>query len=165
MNKLLFVLLLTISSSFYSCLSFKGISIPPDVNTFNVVNFTDRSRSSIPNLDIDFTIKLRDQVRQNSRLLFTNQDPDVVFEGEITYFNVQPVSPNANNEVDYNKLVIKVKVNYYSDKNDELGFDKTFEHFEQFPATELLVDVQDQLTEEIFDQIVEQVFNEAFTNW
>lgn len=160
---LAFIFLL--SMLFQSCLSFKGITIPPDMETFYVENFSDRSNSAIPNLDVDFTIQLRDKIRQNCRLVFSDNAPDVSFEGEITRFEIENVSPTADNQVDYNKLVIKVKVRYYSDDDPEIGFEKVFQHFEQYPATELLVNVQDQLVETIFDQIAEQVFNEAFTNW
>lgn len=148
-----------------SCLSFKGITIPPEMESFHVTNFVDRSNSAIPNLDIEFTTILRDKIRQNSRLVFNENEPDVSFEGEISRFAIENVSPTADNQVDYNKLVIKVKVRYYSDEDPDIGFDRVFEHFEQFPASQLLVDVQDQLVETIFDQIAEQVFNEAFTNW
>ncbi len=160
-----FTAILSICLLLQSCLSFKGITIPPDMETFYVDNFNDRSNSAIPNMDVDFTIQLRDKVRQNCRLVFSESNPDVSFEGEITRFEIENVSPTADNQVDYNKLVIKVKVRYYSDDDPEIGFEKVFQHFEQYPATELLVNVQDQLVETIFDQISEQVFNEAFTNW
>lgn len=148
-----------------SCLSFKGVTIPESVTTYNVLPFDDRAGSPISNLGIDFTIQLRDQIRENSRLLLAENNPDVQFEGSITKFKVNQTAPDANNQVAFNQLVIGIKVQYSSAKDPDAGFDKTFEQNAQFPASSLLIDQKDVLIPEIFEQLTEQVFNEAFTNW
>lgn len=151
--------------TFSSCYSFKGISIPPEVNTFAVIDFINKEPDAPLDIEITFSEQLRSKVRNESRLRQVDVDPDIQFEGEITSFRVEAEAPKEGNTVDLNKLIIGVKVSYKNNIIEGEDWNKSFSKFRTFSSASDLSDVQDDLIEEIFDQITESVFNEAFTDW
>lgn len=147
------------------CYSFKGISIPTEVNTFEVIDFINKEPDAPLDIEITFSEQLRSKIRNESRLRLTDVDPDIQFEGEITSFRVEAEAPKEGNTVDLNKLVIGVKVTYKNNRLEDEDWSKNFSKFRTFSSANDLTDVQDDLIDEIFDQITESVFNEAFTDW
>ncbi len=148
-----------------SCYNFKGISIPPDINTFYVDNFS----LAIPDAPIDlnqlFTELLREKIREESRLVNDNNNPDIVFSGSVTRFYIESVAPEEDNTVSLNRMQISVKVNYTSEINPDDNWSKTYNDFEDFDSNLALQTVQDDLIAEIIEDIVERIFNDSFTNW
>ena len=57
---LLFFSIIFLSSS---CYTFRGISIPPEVFTFNVENFDNRALEATPGLAQEFTLALKEEVK------------------------------------------------------------------------------------------------------
>jgi hypothetical protein len=149
------------------CYSFKGISIDPDVNTFFVQNFDNIATNAPPTLALEFTEKLKDKIRSESRLILNNEKPDVEFTGRITGFNVVPVAPKPGETVALNQLKISVAIKYINNKNEKKSWpnERTKSHFSEFSNTEDLLSVQDRLILEISTQIMDDIFNEAFNDW
>lgn len=147
------------------CYSFKGTSIPPTVNTFYIETFDDQTTGSAPTLAQDFTVLLIDKIRSESRLQFTDTDPDIEFKGTVTNFEVTAEAPQPDEQVSFNNLNIEVLVEYIEEGNEDAGWSKRFPFFRPFPADVTLLEVQDQLIQEISEQLVEDIFNKAFTNW
>jgi len=160
---------LSIICLFASCYSFKGISIPPEVNTFSVENFDNRAIEASPGMAQQITLALKDKIRNESRLKETsgNEKADVEFSGFISRFETQDLAPRPGEQVALNelKIYVKVEVKYREKKFIESEFNQTFNHQVQFPADQNLLDVQDVLVEEIFEQITSDVFQKAFTSW
>ncbi len=157
------VLLATIYLS--GCYSFKGISIAPEVSTFQVLNFTNKVNDAPIDIEVTFAENLRAKIRTESRLKTTEINPDIQFEGEITSYIVGYEAPKEGNTVDLNKLTIGVQVIYKSNLNEKDTWSKNFSKFRTYESTTDLNTIQDQLIKEIFDQITEAIFNEAFTDW
>ena len=88
------------------CYSFKGISIPPEVNTFYVRNFETLATNAPPTLGLDFGERLKDKVRSETRLKLLTDNADVEFTGKITDFRVVPVAPKPGEQVSLNRLEI-----------------------------------------------------------
>lgn len=147
------------------CYSFRGISIPADINTFSVESFGIQSSTAPQGVEVVFTERLRDKVRNESRLLYTDDSPDVVFSGKISSYRVEALSPEEGAVSAFNKLTISVQLNYDSMLNEEDSWTKTFSFFSDFDAATDLASVESELVDEIYDQLVEQIFNEAFTDW
>jgi hypothetical protein len=161
---ILFFLLVLI---FSSCYSFKGISIDPDVQTFFVQNFESIASNAPPTLALDFTEKLKDKIRSESRLVLNSEKPDVEFTGRVTSFNVVPVAPKPGEVVSLNQLKISVSIKYINNKNEKKTWpsERTKSHFAEFSNTEDLLTVQDELIRQITVQILDDIFNEAFNDW
>ncbi len=147
-----------------SCYSFKGISIPPDVNTFYVEDFGNNAKNSPVDINQIFAESLREKVRNESRLQYNEQDPDIEFQGTIKEYSVRSI-PAQENQSALNRFEIKIQVQYVSNKNEEDSWDQLFSFFQDFESDVDLQSVQEELTETIFDQLIEDVFNKAFTNW
>lgn len=147
------------------CYSFKGISIPPEINTYYVKNFGNRAFGAPVDIEVKFSEALRNKIRNESRLKFQETDPDVEFSGEVTNFVVSAEAPVAGNTVALNKLDISVLVKYTDTKNDKNNYERNFSFFETFASDLDLQTVQDRLIKNIFDQIVERIFNDTYTTW
>lgn len=163
---LLFFSIIFLSSS---CYTFRGISIPPEVFTFNVENFDNRALEATPGLAQEFTLALKDKIRNESRLKETseNEVADVEFSGFISKFQTAPLAPKPDEQTALQQLKIFVKVaaKYKEDKFIESEFNQTFSFQVEYSSDLNLLDIQDALVEEIFEQITTDIFNKAFTNW
>ncbi len=160
---LLFLFLLLLGG----CYSFKGISIDPDVTTFNVQNFESVAANAPPTLALDFTEKLKDKIRSESRLVLNGEQPDVEFTGRISSFSVVPVAPKPGEVVALNQLKISVAIKFINNKNEKKSWpsERTKSHFAEFSNTADLLTVQDELIRQITTQLLDDIFNEAFNDW
>lgn len=159
--------LLLLLPLFSGCYSFKGISIDPDVSTFFVQNFESVAGNAPPTLALDFTEKLKDKIRSESRLVLNSESPDVEFTGRVTSFNVVPVAPKPGEVVALNQLKISVAIKLINNKNEKKSWpsERTKSHFAEFSNTEDLLSVQDALIAQILTQLMDDIFNEAFNDW
>jgi hypothetical protein len=149
------------------CYSFKGIAIPPDVKTFVVQDFTfDAGVLTAPgDLNQRFAEAVRTKIRNESRLILNENNPDIEFSGSIRGFTVMQEALQAGNTVALNRLTIAVNVEFKNNKDEKKNWNKTFSFFRTFDSTQDFLSIQDVLIREIFDQLTENVFNEAFTGW
>lgn len=162
---IVFVLALAL---FDSCYSFRGIAIDQSITTFYVAPFDNRAPNATPTLAPDFTERLKDKIRNESRLIFSDTDPDVEFTGAITGFQVSAEAPQPGEQIAFNKLTITVAVDYINNRTtDEKAkltkITKSF--YSEFPSDQNLLDIQDALILTITTQLVEDIFTAAFTNW
>jgi hypothetical protein len=163
--RIIIYLFLVISLAGCKVYSFKGISIPPEINTFYVNNFENRAPNAPIALDNEFSEALRNKIRTESKLKQKDIDPDVTFEGEITRYDVTAEAPQEGNTVALNKLEISVQVRYTNNRSEKEKYDRTFSFFKTFPGDQDLQSVQQNLNKEIFAQITDKIFNETFTAW
>lgn len=153
-------------SIFYSgCYGFKGISIPPDISTFQVEDFENSAPNAPAAIDQTFSEALKSKIRNESRLRLESNNPDIIFKGTVNRFQITSESPQEGNTVAFNKLTIGVQVEYTSTKNEEDNWKQSFSFYIDFDSNADFQSQQDAFIEEIFKQITEDVFNKSFTNW
>jgi hypothetical protein len=148
-----------------SCYSFKGIAIPPEIQTYYIDNFQNGAPQAPGDLNQRFAEALRAKIRNESRLIYNEQDADIVFTGSITGFRLSPEAPQAGNTVALNKLEISVSVEFTNQRIEGKNWKKQFSFFRTFPSDQDFISQQDQLISDIFKQLLENIFNEAFTGW
>jgi len=142
-----------------------GNSIPPEVNTFYVGNFKLNAQNAPATIPQTFAELLKDKIARESRLEFTDLNPDLEFNGSIQSYIVSAVAPKPDEQTSFNRLTIFVAVEYTNHLDVKDNWQRTFSHFADFPTNQNLLTVQDDLITIIFDQILEDIFNQAFNNW
>lgn len=147
-----------------SCYSFKGISIPPDINTFFIENFEDVTGEVPPGFTQQFSDDLSLKIRNNSRLNIDNNDADLYFSGRFTQFTVRAEDPNSATGTALNKLYVKLEVTKYNSKTEEEEKYR-YDEFAEFGADQDFFDVQEAILEDLTERLLERIFNDSFTNW
>jgi hypothetical protein len=164
----LYILLFLIAGTADSCkisYSFTGANISPDVKTFSVYYFPNRARLVNPLLSQLFTEALREKLQRQTSLNETAENGDLIFEGQITGYDVRPMSIQKDDMAALNRLTISVSVRYTNNTDNEQSIERTFSAFEDFDSTSSLSDVEDGLVPEIINKLTEDIFNATLANW
>ena len=139
----------------------------PVYKSIAIGNFPIRAALVYPPLQQTFENALLDYVQRNTRLQTTDNTgaADLQMEGEITNYSLSPQAVGADAYASQTRLTISVRVRYTDNRDDSKDIDQTFSAYRDFPASEMLTDVQDQLCTEISDELVELIFNSTLGNW
>ncbi len=150
-----------------SCYSFRGVTIDPNTKTFSVSLFVNNAQAAPPTLAQNFTEKLKDKIRNNTRLSLVNsENADLVFAGQVVGFEVVALAPQPGQVAQTNQLKIAINVELTDSKNEKGAWKQVFTFQADFPGSSQLLTVQEQLIKTITDKILEDIFNKAFTeNW
>ena len=158
-----------ISSYFSACkvsYSFTGASIAADVKTFSVYYFPNRARLVNPTLSSDLTEKLKEKLLKQTSLREQTENGDLVFEGQITDYEVRPMSIQSEGDMAaQNRLTIGVRLKYTNNRNHDQDFDRTFTAYEDFSSSLSLNDVESSIVPEILEKLMDDIFNSTIANW
>lgn len=168
MNKLKHIAFLTlILLTFNGCgyYNFTGTG-KIDAKTFQVNYFQNNAELIEPGIDLKFTRALQDLIQNQTNLSLTNSGGDLVYEGEITGYNISPMTATADQRAAQNRLTIRVNVRFANKNKEEDDFEKSFSFFYDFPGAEL--PTGSQLTtalDAIYERITQDIFNESLAKW
>jgi len=157
-----------ILSGFQNCkisYSFTGANISADVKTFTVYYFPNRAKLVNPTLSSDFTEQLKEKLLKQTSLKEEAETGDLIFEGQITGYEVRPMAIQKEDMAAQNRLTVTVRVKYTNNKDHEQDFDKTFSSYEDFSSSMSLNDVESSIVPEILDKLMEDIFNATIANW
>jgi len=161
-------LFLAIACFHFSCglYSFTGASIPSEMETVSVDFFENTAPLVVPYLSQEFTEALKNRVRNQTRLSMVRTDADAAFDGRITGYSINPTAVQGNDRAGLNRLTITVSVKYSNKVNPKLDFEKSFSRFKDFSTSAGPIQSQEQqLIKDINDMLTEDIFNQAFANW
>ena len=166
MKKIIAIILLAIAACSCGNITFNmsGASIG-NARTCQVVYFENRADNVNPRLSAQMTDALKDKIQSSSSLRLVNSNPDVLFEGEITGYNIQPQQVSASGAAEKDRLTITVKVKFTNELDAEKNYDKSFSRFQEYPKGTSLTSVEGQLVDEILKELMEDIYNEAFAAW
>jgi hypothetical protein len=158
----LFLMLILTSCSVYN---FTGTG-KIDAKTFQVNFFQNNAALVEPGIDRTFTLTLQDLIQNQTNLNLINSGGDLVYEGEIVDYRISPMTATADQRASENRLQIRVNVRF-TNKNKEIdNFEKTFEFFFDYPATEQLSgSTLNNAQKVIFERITQDIFNESLAKW
>lgn len=145
--------------------SFTGANISPDVKTFSVYYFPNRARLVNPTLSQSFTEALREKLQRQTSLNELEENGDLIFEGQITGYDVRPMSIQKEDQAALNRLTVTVRLKYTNTKDPDASLERTFSAFEDFDSSSSLSDVEDGLVPEIIKKLNEDIFNATIANW
>jgi hypothetical protein len=89
------------------------------------------------------------------------------FEGSVTGYTVTPIAVQGggNNTTALNRLTVTVNVIYTDNVNEKYSFESTFTRYADFPSSQNLSAVEDQLLKDISDQLVQDILNRSINAW
>jgi hypothetical protein len=145
--------------------SFTGANLSPLIKTYTVYYFPNRARLINPTLSQTFTEDLREKLRRQTSLNELSENGDIQFEGQITSYEVRPMSIQKDDLAAKNRLTISIKLKYTNSKSPEENFDRNFSAFEDYDSNQSLSDVEDELTKLIVAKLTEDIFNATIANW
>ena len=149
--------------------SFTGASIAPDVKTVYIDFFPNRARVVNPTLSNTFTEALKDKFVNETGLTLRNDEGDLEFSGEITGYDIRPLSIQQSTDgrdvASQNRLTVTVKVKFVNNKDHTQDFNSTFSAYYDYDSTRNLSDVEDAAVSDIVEQLVDDIFNRSVANW
>ena len=152
--------------------SFTGASISPDVKTVFIDFFTNRARVVNPILSQTFTEKMKDKFVNETGLSMVSmesQQGDLEFSGEITGYEVRPLSIQQSEQgrdfASMNRLTVTIKVIFTNNKDHEQDFNTSFSAYYDWESTRSLNDVENDAVTVIVEQLVDDIFNKSVANW
>ena len=166
------VLLLFIAG-LYSCkhvrynMSGEGGRKLDDSVTVTVVTLRNNAPLAKPTLAQTMTESLKDFIQRQTRFNLVNEGGDLTYEGEITGYSIAPVaiSAGSTDQAALNRLTISAKVKYTDEIEDRYSFESNFSRFADFPSSQDVSAVEDQLIKEITDQITQDIVNKSIYAW
>lgn len=118
-----------------------------------------------PALSQEFTEGLKDFFMKQTRLDLVQNNGDLQFEGEITDYNIAPMSIQADLLAAQTRVTLKVNVRFINTTDSEQDFEKVFSAYVDFESNQNFETIKDQLREELLEQIFDNIFNDSVANW
>lgn len=169
MKRIFFVLLLLFGMgiTFQSCriYSFTGANLSSSIKTYTVYYFPNRAQLVNPTLSQVFTEDLREKLQRQTSLTELSENGDIEFEGQITGYDLKPMSIQKEDMAAQNRLTITVNVKYSNHKEPNKNFERSFSAYEDYDSSQSLSEVEDDLSLKIVEQINEDIFNATIASW
>lgn len=160
---LLLMLLLAGCSIKYSL---NGASIDyTKIKTVSIADFQNLAPTVYPPLAQRFTEDLKDRFQRQTRLRDIPTNGDLSIEGEIVGYDLSAEAVQENAFAAKTRLTLRINVRFTNKVNEEESFEREFTSFGTFDSSQMFVDVQDQLCQELTKDIINQIFNATVENW
>ena len=146
--------------------SLNGASIDyTKIKTVSIADFQNLAPTVYPPLAQRFTEDLKDRFRRQTRLRDIPTNGDLSIEGEIVGYDLSAEAVQENAFAAKTRLTLRINVRFTNKVNEEESFEREFTSFGTFDSSQMFVDVQDQLCEELTKDIINQIFNATVENW
>lgn len=148
------------------CYTLSGSSIKPEWETIRISTFPNYAPYQNPNLSQQFTNELQDIFNNRTKLnLSTDDNSDLLIDGEITGYQQTSVAIQANEVAGKNRLTMSVRVRYQNNQDESKSFDRSFSAYEDFEANLTLQQAEGALLDSILEQLTTQIFNAIAMDW
>ena len=168
MQKFRFLIILGFLMFSHACglYSFTGTNLDERVKTIQVDYFPNNAVLVEPSLSNTFTDSFRDLFLQQTNLGLVNSGGDLIFEGEITGYKINPMTATAEQTAAQNRLTITVNIRFYNKFVPEDDFEKTFSHYYDYDGSQQLVGgILDDAFNQIIERITQDIFNASVAKW
>ncbi len=138
-----------------------------DAKTVRIDFFPNNAELVKPQLSQIFTEKLRDIFVQQTPLELVNRSADMLFEGSIVRYTIDPINAQASDlgSVAQNRLTIDVNVIYTNTKDEKASFEKKFSRFVDFDSNADINQIEAELHDQVSQELAENILNAAIGNW
>lgn len=149
-----------------SCtISLSGATLDTELKTFYIPNFTNNAENALPSLSQRLTEDLKDKVRAESRLVLSENEPDIEFRGTLVDYRITAEAPRTGESTAINRLTITLAITYFNNRKNVEIWQKNFSFFYDFSSAIDFSSVQESANKAISKQLMEDIFNAAFSNW
>lgn len=152
----------------YSCkpsYSFTGASISPEIETVSIDFFPSYAPLAPPIAGQFFTEAMKDIFLSQTNLTLVKSNGDLQFSGSIVDYNNAPVAIQGNETAALERVTMTVKVKFVNTQDESQNFESNFSRFEDFETSRSLTEVEQEILNNINDQLTQDIFNKAVTNW
>lgn len=167
MKYLKYILLLTVAFTINSCsvYNFTGTG-KIDAKTFQVNYFQNNAPLVEPGINRVFTQRLQALIQNQTNLNLTNNNGDLLYEGEIVDYRNMPTTATADIRAAQTKLTIVINVRFTNKNKESDNFEKRFSFFYDYPADQQLTGPRlTAALDVIFERITQDIFNESLAKW
>lgn len=164
----LFFIGMAILSLPFSCkpsYSFTGASISPEIQTVSIDFFPSYAPLAPPIASQFFTEAMKDIFLAQTNLTLVKEDGDLQFSGSIVDYNNMPVAIQGDETAALTRVTMTVKVKFVNTVDESQSFESNFSRFEDFPTSNDLSSVEQEILTSINNQLTQDIFNKAVTNW
>ena len=160
------ILLLLLLSGCSIKYSLNGASIDyTKIKTVSIADLQNLAPTVYPPLAQRFTEDLKDRFQRQTRLRDIPTNGDLSIEGEIVGYDLSAEAVQENAFAAKTRLTLRINVRFTNKVNEEESFEREFTSFGTFDSSQMFVDVQDQLCQELTKDIINQIFNATVENW
>lgn len=159
---LLFLIILSGCSVSYS---FTGADIPADANTFSVQQFQIATPQAGPDYGLVLSESFKDLMLAQTRLDLTPKRGDLQFEGVVTGYQIGNAAISSEEFTTLNRLTITVKVKYTNTIEKEKSFEKNFSRFVDYDSQRNFSDLETDLVEDVNSQLTQDIFDASLGAW
>lgn len=146
--------------------SLNGASIDyTKIKTISITDFQNLAPTVYPPLAQRFTEDLKYRFQRQTRLRDIPTNGDLSIEGEIVGYDLSAEAVQENAFAAKTRLTLRINVRFTNKVNEEENFEREFTSFGTFDSSQMFVNVQDQLCEELTKDIINQIFNATVENW
>ena len=135
-----------------------------EAKSISIAFFPNNAALVQPTLSQSFTEDLRNFFQTQSPLALISKGGDLHIEGAITDYRVSPVGV-SNQAASSNRLTIIVNVKFTNSKDSTKDFDTSFSRFVDFPSTQNIASIEQELVSQVNQQLIQDIFNKALINW
>lgn len=161
-----FLFISLISLLFCSCgiYSFFGTD-DSGAKTFSVEMFDVKAPKANPLIGQTFTEDLRDLIQQQSSVQLIDEKAELMFEGSINKYDIQPISVQGDETASQSRLTIGIEVKYENTIEKDKSFEKSFSWYTDYSSEVDFLSVEEELITLIIDQLTQDVYNASLGNW
>jgi len=149
--------------------SLSGASISPEVKSVFIDYFRNRSKVINPTLSQSFTEAMKDKFVNETGLTLNTEQGDLEFSGEITGYDVRPLSVQKSETgrdfASMNRLTVTVKVIFVNNKDHDQDFNTSFSAYFDWDSSKPVSQIENEAVKIITDQLIEDIFNKSVANW
>ena len=134
-------------------------------STFSIKYFETVHPLVSASTSITISEALIDRVQRQSTLKLVDNGGDLIFEGKVVEWQVQPINVQGNETAGANRITITVDVIYTNTKDDKLCFQRKFNRFYDLPSNQDVDSNTDFVVGEIAELLSQDIFNASLGNW
>lgn len=167
LNTIVWFILATVVLSGCFRYSFTGAAIPSNVSTIYIPFFQDNSSSGLSDLSDQLNVALINRFVNQTRLRLVNSEDqaDIVFDGTITGYNNQPFSVAGDQTASLNRVQITVNATYRFTSEEEIRWTRSFTGQAEYDPAEDPIGGELFAASEAMERIAQNMFNDSVGRW